>query len=430
MKHICLYCSSPCEVTLATSSEGCTNPKCKAHTTPRAEKGSHIIFAVDPKGSGRWETADAPSVVAYDIETHPVRPIGVHTGRLRSDQPNLSIMEVGARVHAEVEAERAVHRLYGVGFTIDKRYLRLLQAGQDIHSIVAAQLFGVDPEQVTLKQRKAAKSVLLAERYGHRGKKFWEGLIEQGLLTSEDIRDIAQRMLTVEPPASPEEFKTTLSLGEVLRHRWLGTRARVVRVPRGEGKDRVQYLLDPDEFVMGRVEGTQGELLREWQRDARLNTSCADVSTLKKNTLWWPNTMRVTYKETAAKKDQRLLGVLSLVSVLHKDYGRVATYDYITVELPHSGRCRIKMTMREGKDSTKRRTGHLVAETLSMVQVSENFSVSLTYADQEDIVNVCNIHLPRLLKEFEAHRLRGRRPRKATMAEMVLFQRLQERGEP
>lgn len=37
MNHKCLYCGSPCELTLATTSEGCSNPTCRAAKTPASE---------------------------------------------------------------------------------------------------------------------------------------------------------------------------------------------------------------------------------------------------------------------------------------------------------------------------------------------------------------------------------------------------------
>ena len=102
------------------------------------------------------------------------------TGRLSSSEPNLQNIpirtEIGREIRRAFVAEEG-HVLIGADYSqIELRVLahmsgdaNLIEAfneGQDIHRAVAAQIHGVDPEDVTGEQRSGAKMVNFGIVYG------------------------------------------------------------------------------------------------------------------------------------------------------------------------------------------------------------------------------------------------------------------------
>ncbi len=102
------------------------------------------------------------------------------TGRLSSSDPNLQNIpvrgEIGRQVRQAFIAPPGSHLLAGDYSQIDLRALahlsqdqNLLSAfhrGEDIHSATAAQVFGVEPSQVTPDMRRVAKTVNFGIIYG------------------------------------------------------------------------------------------------------------------------------------------------------------------------------------------------------------------------------------------------------------------------
>jgi DNA polymerase I len=103
------------------------------------------------------------------------------TGRLSSNEPNLQNIpirtEEGRRVrrafvagepgwklvaadYSQVELRLLAH------FSRDEELMQAFQEGQDIHTAVAADVFGVDPENVDRDQRRIAKAVNFGVLYG------------------------------------------------------------------------------------------------------------------------------------------------------------------------------------------------------------------------------------------------------------------------
>jgi len=105
---------------------------------------------------------------------------GTITGRLSSSEPNLQNIpirtEVGRQIRSAFVAEPG-HRLLSADysqielrvlahFCRDETLLAAFEAGQDIHRIVAGEVFGVAPEAVTPDQRARAKTVNFGIIYG------------------------------------------------------------------------------------------------------------------------------------------------------------------------------------------------------------------------------------------------------------------------
>ena len=102
------------------------------------------------------------------------------TGRLSSTEPNLQNIPVRTDLGAEIRKmfiPRFGHVLVDADYSqIELRVLahiaddKVMQdafiSGQDVHTVTAAQVFGVEPEQVTALQRRHAKAVNFGIVYG------------------------------------------------------------------------------------------------------------------------------------------------------------------------------------------------------------------------------------------------------------------------
>lgn len=106
--------------------------------------------------------------------------IGTATGRLSSSNPNLQNIPV--RTEEGSEIRRAFVARPGCVFvaadysqielrvlahiTGDQNLVQVFREGQDIHAATAAQLFGINPDQVDKNQRRIAKTVVFGVIYG------------------------------------------------------------------------------------------------------------------------------------------------------------------------------------------------------------------------------------------------------------------------
>ena len=102
------------------------------------------------------------------------------TGRLSSTEPNLQNIPVRTDLGAEirkmfvpkpgcvlVDADYSQIELRVLAHIADdKKMQQAFVEGQDIHTVTAAQVFGVEPEQVTVLQRRHAKAVNFGIVYG------------------------------------------------------------------------------------------------------------------------------------------------------------------------------------------------------------------------------------------------------------------------
>ncbi|WP_026305353.1 DNA polymerase I [Thioalkalivibrio sp. ALJ9] len=105
---------------------------------------------------------------------------GAATGRLSSSEPNLQNIpvrtEAGRRIRRAFIAEEG-HQLLAADYSQielrimahlsqDAGLLKAFAEGQDIHRATAAEVFGLDPEQVSGDQRRAAKAINFGLIYG------------------------------------------------------------------------------------------------------------------------------------------------------------------------------------------------------------------------------------------------------------------------
>ncbi|WP_028484643.1 DNA polymerase I [Thioalkalivibrio sp. ALE17] len=105
---------------------------------------------------------------------------GAATGRLSSSEPNLQNIpvrtEAGRRIRRAFIADEG-HQLLAADYSQielrimahlsqDAGLLKAFGEGQDIHRATAAEVFGLDPEQVSGEQRRAAKAINFGLIYG------------------------------------------------------------------------------------------------------------------------------------------------------------------------------------------------------------------------------------------------------------------------
>ncbi|WP_017942968.1 MULTISPECIES: DNA polymerase I [unclassified Thioalkalivibrio] len=105
---------------------------------------------------------------------------GAATGRLSSSEPNLQNIpvrtEAGRRIRRAFIAEKG-HQLLAADYSQielrimahlsqDAGLLKAFAEGQDIHRATAAEVFGLEPDQVSSDQRRAAKAINFGLIYG------------------------------------------------------------------------------------------------------------------------------------------------------------------------------------------------------------------------------------------------------------------------
>ncbi len=465
--HTCLYCGSPCEVTLATSSEGCTNKTCRAYLGIK-----NFNDQIQREAAEMMESPASKTEVARQIAKSagvPLAELTPFTCTANMNEPCM-VCEACTRRQQHRAQAKQIRFTDTQFFPTDERtaYGRTRRLGQlsgvttgrfqsskpnnsnippadieleftdgyDMHTENAMKMFGVERDAVTPAQRRAAKSWALAANYGASPEKL--RLLEGEIFSTDEEANTAIRRLRAAGAiyadgSTSKEHSAPLLLHEVLTHRdpeRMGLQARVMRLPHGEigSKNRRQYEL----AIIGmthdcsgvRTYGTQGQLLEEWKRDFGSGDLARDqkVSAFEANMRWWPNTMRVVVDPAkyASKEGADLLGVLSLVSVHHKGGGLTALYDYVTVVSPKTGRARLTI-----------HRGHIEERMLGRSRKrfgSENFAVALTYADEETIAEISKVHLPAVAQEMELHLQKGRTPRNPTMAETCLLDAMRKKS--
>lgn len=415
-KHICLYCTSPCALTLAFTSEGCTNPKCQAYSA-KPETDSENWKAAHKASQCQWGSNGGPCAEcekilaerkkAKRIDYAPptvtkvdelvagailctngpqgqrcelcVKTLGgrrfnmnTETGRLSSKGPNYSNRPRPDYVpffeHDNVKP------------LVNKDGVVVGLTGYDIHTVNAAKMYGVLPEQVTSEQRKNAKMTFYAKMYGSLSETLsFRALEEKAELA---LRQIELRGVTLDPT--------------YLRKLKEGAEASLATHHLQPGKET-------KDCPGCEMENSQKKLADIYKEQAAL----------------WPNTMRVLAPGEIRKKDKTgipLAGVLSLVDVQAKYGGRYATYDYVTFTNPQSVRCRIRAWRVGALEHWK-----AVQPRFQPHQGVSNsaFRVSIGFADREDEERLKTYHLSAILEEFTEHAALGRNPRRLTLGEKM-----------
>lgn len=357
LKHKCLFCSSPCEITLAFSSEGCSNPQCQAYKAPpAAERDPRQDFNTKTQQEAAAMMAAAPGecefcwngqLLGNGNGKYPTCPecsrtlnmSGMKTGRFSSNQPNFNnVPRVGPEEKRKVI--NAVALATGrfapdSSGSISKELMDRFLASPDIYTEIAAEMYKVPVGEVTSPMRNVVKQRAFATLYGR------------------------------------------------------------------------------DASMMKEYAKKDAELTAEVRRQQRL----AECETTERDTLRWPNTMRVVRgprpKNPHDKKGMRLAGVLSLVNVPYDNKGALAIYDYVSVELPDAGRCRFRVRRIEGASGFK--------ESRRRSREGKKYVVALSFCADADLEKFMNNHIDDVLAEFENIDDLTHVSRKPTDAEMALF---------
>ena len=122
-----------------------------------------------------------PAQVDKDNRLHAeFLQIGAVTGRMSSQNPNLQNIpnktELGREIRKAFVAEKGfklvafdysqIELRIAAFLSCDKKLLEIFKTGQDVHTAVASEVFGVKPEEVTKEMRRRAKIINFGVMYG------------------------------------------------------------------------------------------------------------------------------------------------------------------------------------------------------------------------------------------------------------------------
>lgn len=478
--HTCIYCGSPCEVTLAASSEGCTNNTCRAFKKAEVALAFDSSDSVSPESREKfiknlenvsWPKTTVPLKVEPNLDLkwtclspYHEEPCGnctdcvqkgrekaktfsfsealysgnVRSGRFSASRPNFSAIPRFEDGRDARDPVYIVEELLGP--------LDLGPGKQDLHQAAAAKLFATPYGQVTHDQRNKAKQYLYVHLYGGTTPlishlELMEKMQKELGYTPEEAREklagmaqtvgrILRKGATLDSlklaemhadEATKEEHSMPLLLGEILTHRVQGIQAKVIKLPQGEpgSKNRRQYEL----AIVGAV-----------------GTRCAGVSTygttghlLKQWKRDFDSGVLLKHRQADEfEKNLRWWPNTMRVVVDPAKYDLKEGADLLgvlsLVQVPQRGKGLIAVydyvTVMSPKTGRARLTvGRVDGSKYAMVMdapcryVTDNFAVTLTHTDKSSIDEISEVHLPAVALEMERHLEKERTPRNMTEAE-------------
>lgn len=189
MNHKCIWCGSPCEITLAFSSEGCSNPLCRAYKPPAPPVAKKSAPVNPPEcdycyngnllcnAGGEEECKECGRLRAEEMKKRDEKVDfnrNVRTGRLSSTGPNYSNLPRGDESEAD-KRKRITEIAIASGIapdssgSISKELMEKFLSSPDIYTSIACEMFGVHPYAVTPKQRSLIKQRVYGVIYGSDG---------------------------------------------------------------------------------------------------------------------------------------------------------------------------------------------------------------------------------------------------------------------
>lgn len=433
-KHQCLYCSSPCALTLAMSSEGCTNPQCQAYAPPKEEKPAELK------------------------EAAPISDSGVKTGRLSSKEPHtsnppkpdrkvegLKFLSPTGRAfqpltlqpirdymaerrlpglktdYADLEWRAVAHALGMAEVTADPPF-------GDLYIGIASKILGIPPEQVTMKQRAQAKNSMFQGLYGGGGDDAVDAaayamMASYAQKDAEATHSFFEKVEREEAHVRELEKLVPFQLHEQLVSRRCSCTAKVIRVDflKGFKSKPALVVRESSDCALCKgamLEGSKANLLKYWRRNTKFMEDFSNsVEMYKVHRLRWAQTLRVTDRKPGVSKESigvQLLGVMSLVDVPQRFKGLTAIYEYVSIEDPVAGRFRLTISKGSGPK-----------DPYSVLECSAwGLTVNFTRLDPESMMNIKNIHCPQILKEMRADLDKVRTVRTPSEAEMAMFARM------
>lgn len=132
---------------------------------------------------------------------------GTVTGRLSSKNPNLqqiprnhpikkAFVAEGDDVLVEIDYSQIEFRVW-IALSGDENARKLIEAGKDIHRLVASKVFNKPEEEITKEERSTAKGVVFGVMYG-RGAK---SVAEQFGMTEEEAKRVIETFFSMFPQA-------------------------------------------------------------------------------------------------------------------------------------------------------------------------------------------------------------------------------------
>lgn len=372
--HTCLLCGSPCELTLAMSSENCTNPKC-------------VVFA--------------PALKAL---SEPTVPGNVEDSKTASVRRTLDFVEHSLR--------DALSKRIGEAHIPEEppNFNKKIQSA-------ASDLMNMDPVRFLLTQpcthcRKSMLRIIGPRsvycehcRSTYRDIGFDNTIHDEFKLVFE---------MTVPPRIAKTGFNTNVDTG-----RLSSKDPNFSNIPRADISLPKHYVdAPPPPPCPGCELEEKAAVSKEGYAEKRLR---------------WANTMRVLDHESMKKKEAEkkdghpLLGVLSLIDV--DLTGTRAMYDYIAIQATGNGskssvRLRIEARMREPR--RPRLWGEYADALRHIIGDKAHFDIKVckTYDIPEDFLR--EVHVMAIALEFEFDRVRARASRRPNLAEQFWFSKLKK----
>jgi len=158
---------------------------------PLADRFPIVQDIIDYRGKSRMLSKDIRGLVALADENHRVHPSlflpGSRTGRLSCSRPNLQNVPtvIGPIIRkafiprpgwwlASIDYSQLELRV-AAWYSRDERLLTAFKNGEDVHTLVAAEIFNVPIDEVTYEQRYIAKYVDFGVFYGRGAQSLAEG---------------------------------------------------------------------------------------------------------------------------------------------------------------------------------------------------------------------------------------------------------------
>lgn len=370
LKHQCLFCGSPCELTLAATSEGCSNEKCRAFAAPPVEVKKDIHTR---NAEQAWSTPMLPPAIDDPAPYSPCPRCEAYSRK--TGRPQVCAL------HQRIQST-------DFNTTTQQQTAELMKVGRQLGEAMAG-FFDEDRMHFpTLDELVSAAGLPIGELFNIKATQ--TGRMKSGV--DQRRYDVLGRPLSPRSAAKRIGFTDAAGLFGVPNHCFVDFN--------GLSHAEVYELTEKYKEALPR-------LRIEFYIAKRLR---------------WPHTMRVVdremvgnaNKEVGPTKDSNpLLGVLALVDVPRESDGRTAIYEYISVVTPVSARGRVTIVE------------NAVAIKPSRKYHSEHYlGVMKAYRNNKDAYALEDVHLPAILEEFELDRARDRAARAPSEAEIEMFKAL------
>lgn len=444
--HICVYCNSPCEISLALSSENCTNPKCHAYApalraleTPVPPEPKEGEARIKNEPGFRERVKRAISGLSTTIFPVPCVVAGC-TGEI-VQSPTLDKTPVCYRCNTWFDIGINAH---------DK--VALVPLPKPTHNFnkeiqrKAADLMTVDPSTQFAGLACPccqARSMRVVE--GSKGTKpnrfvhcFGCGASYEDIQIDDSLHD--ERRFTMKSMQSATLFQDARPLidksGRIVGYdegvktgRLRSDQPNMSNIPRADATwPKGPTFIDPEAGW-----GAPQHYVAPKKETPPCPGCETEAKSYEEKRLRWANTMRVMDRETImgkqpTKKDGfPILGVLSLVDV--DKTGDRAVYDYVALQaLGRDTKSSVRMRVEVQRHAPKkpRVWANYIDALRALVGDKSHFDITFTKVYDAGPDFSREVHCIAINLEFEFDRIRARASRTPSIAERAMFSLLKK----